>query len=146
MSETNDGKLYSPALLSLATELAAYPYSRAFQLSASERSRTCGSTVEFGLDVAPDGTIAEIGLRVSACAVGQASAALLAKSIQGVSVAEVDDAFHRIANWLVGEGELPDWPGIEVLEPARHYSGRHEALLLPWKAASSALCNTSAGS
>jgi NifU-like protein involved in Fe-S cluster formation len=146
MAGTTEGKLYSPALLSLATELAAFPVSDGFGFTASERSRTCGSTIDIGLDVGTDGRIDAIGLRVSACAVGQASAALLARSVTGKTCEELNAAFHKIANWLGSDGDLPDWPGIEALEPARGYAGRHEALLLPWKAASSALCKPVAAS
>ena len=141
-----EGKLYSPALLSLATELAAYPYSDTFDLSASERSRTCGSTIDLGVTLNSAGMVSAIGLRVAACAVGQASAAVLASSATGKSGTEIGDTHLKIDNWLAGNGELPDWPGIRALEPARAYAGRHEALLLPWKAASSALCKQAAAS
>ena len=140
MDARNEGKLYTPALLSLATELAAYPYSDASMFKASERSRTCGSTIDIGMDIDSDALVSKIGLRVAACAVGQASAAILARSVSGKSPPAIADTHLKIANWLAGNGELPDWPGITALTPARDYVGRHEALLLPWKAASSALC------
>ncbi|QYU66279.1 hypothetical protein J4558_14920 [Leptolyngbya sp. 15MV] len=44
-----------------------------------------------------------------------------------------------IALWLSGAGPRPDWPGLELLEPARAYPARHAAILLPWKAALAAL-------
>jgi NifU-like protein involved in Fe-S cluster formation len=146
MAATNEGKLYSAALLSLATELAAYPYSDTSAFKASERSRTCGSTIDVSIEIDSKNHVTTIGLRVAACAVGQASAALLARSVEGKSCAAVNDAHLNIANWLVGKGELPDWPGITALAPARDYAGRHEALLLPWKAASSALCKRATAS
>ena len=146
MSASDEGKLYSPALLSLATELAEYPLSKSFQFAGSDRSRTCGSTIDIGIDLDSGGRIASIGMQVAACAVGQASAALLAREAMGKSIVEIETTYGTIANWLSGAGGLPDWPGIEVLEPAKEYAGRHEALLLPWKAASSALCKPVAAS
>ena len=71
MSASDEGKLYSPALLSLATELAEYPLSKSFQFAGSDRSRTCGSTIDIGIDLDSRGRIASIGMQVAACAVGR---------------------------------------------------------------------------
>ncbi len=146
MSAGNAGKLYSPAMLSLATELASYPLPGDWPLTASARSRTCGSTVEMGLKLARDGAVESIGLKVSACAVGQASAALLARSIVGKSAADIGAARGQIADWLDGKGGLPEWPEFELLEAARDSKGRHGALLLPWNAAVEALSMVQASS
>ena len=115
MEKTPEGKLYSPALLSLATELASYPLSDELDLRASGRSRTCGSSIEIGIRLSSDGKVSHIGMRVAACAVGQASAALLAKSASGKSVDEIVTAYRTIDNWLSGQGELPDWPLLKAL-------------------------------
>ncbi|TAD81996.1 MAG: iron-sulfur cluster assembly scaffold protein [Sphingomonadales bacterium] len=137
-------KLYSPALLGLATGLAAFPLSGDFPLTAEARSRSCGSVIVLGLALADDGTVARIGMRVSACAIGQASAAVLAQGIRGTSPARVRATTEGISDWLAGEDALPDWPGIEALTAARAHPGRHGALLLPWKAASEALSSGAA--
>ena len=139
MSAGSVSTLYTPAMLSLATELAAFPLSDEFPLTASARSRTCGSKVDIGLCMADDGSIAKIGLKVSACAVGQASAALLARKISGRSPAEIAAARDSISKWLSESGALPDWPGFELIEMAKDSKGRHGALLLPWNAAVEAL-------
>lgn len=133
------GRLYSPELLALATGLAAYPLVQDLPRRAQERSRTCGSTIELGLELDGDGRIARLGMRVAACAVGQASAALFARSAIGRSVEDVASATARIEHWLGGGGDLPDWPGLGVLEPALALTSRHEALMLPWKAAMTVL-------
>lgn len=141
MSAGSTGKLYTPQLLALATQLAANPLDREFQYGTSRRSRSCGSKLDVGLDLGADGCISAIGLRVSACAVGQASAALLAQSLVGRKVTDVIATTSVMELWLSGKGELPDWPDFAVLGAARPYHGRHEALLLPWKAACDALSN-----
>lgn len=135
--------LYSPSLLALAASLADYPLDRDFAHRAQARSRTCGSTIEIGLDTGPDGAITRIGMMVTACAVGQGSAAILARSARGRSAADIARAAERVDLWLKGGGEPPDWPGFETLLAAREHLGRHGALLLPWKAASDALCTAS---
>lgn len=132
-------KLYSPALLGLATGLAAFPLTDDLPMIAEARSRSCGSVIALGLAPDDSGRIARIGMRVSACAIGQASAALLAQAACGLMPAQLRHAAEGLAAWLAGEGELPDWPGIGALAPARDHPGRHGALLLPWTAACEAL-------
>jgi len=132
-------KLYSPALLGLATELAAFPLDDTLPLRAEARSRSCGSVITLGLALAENGHIRQIGMTVSACAIGQASAALLARSALGADPATIVDTTSTLASWLTGESGLPDWPGLDVLSPALPHPGRHGALLLPWKAACEAL-------
>ncbi|MBA4766885.1 MAG: iron-sulfur cluster assembly scaffold protein [Porphyrobacter sp.] len=132
-------KLYSPELLGLATGLAAFPLTDDLPLRTEARSRSCGSVIALGLGLDETGRIAQIGMQVSACAIGQASAALLAQGVSGRDAGAVDAAAAALAQWLAGEGALPDWPGIAALAPARDHPGRHGALLLPWTAARTAL-------
>jgi NifU-like protein involved in Fe-S cluster formation len=132
-------RLYTPAVLALATGLAAYPLDDDLPLKAEARSRTCGSVVALGLALAADGSIARIGMQVRACAIGQASAALLAQDAQGRSPAALAATLAALESWLAGAGALPDWPGLDLLAPARDHPARHAALLLPWTAARKAL-------
>ena len=132
-------RLYSPALLGLATGLAAFPLTGDLPFRAEARSRSCGSVIALGLALGEAGRIARIGMQVSACAIGQASAALLAQGAAGRDPGAVDAAADALELWLAGEGALPDWPGIDALAPAQGHPGRHGALLLPWTAARTAL-------
>ena len=140
MSTTAPAKLYSPALLALATGLARYPLGPDLPLRAEARSRGCGSVIALGMALDEAGGIARIGMQVSACAIGQASAALLAEGAIGAGPGLVRDTADALAAWLAGESDLPaSWPGLDPLAPARAHPGRHGALLLPWKAACEAL-------
>jgi len=49
MSAQPKAKLYSPALLGLATGLAQYPFDPELPLTAEARSRSCGSVIALGL-------------------------------------------------------------------------------------------------
>jgi NifU-like protein involved in Fe-S cluster formation len=93
------------------------------------------------MDVSVDdgGRIGRLGMRVRACAVGQASAAIFARHAPGRSRTELEAALAALEAWLGGEGPEPDWPGLAAIGPARSYPARHGAMLLPWKAALSAL-------
>ena len=137
-------KLYTPELLALATGLADFPLIDKLPLRAEERSRTCGSVLALGLALGDDGLVSAVGLKVSACAIGQASAALMAQGIRGERPGDVLITAAALERWLAGEGTLPHWPGIAALAPARDHPGRHGALLLPWKAASAALSQAAA--
>jgi NifU-like protein involved in Fe-S cluster formation len=141
MSARASARLYSPELLALATGLAAFPLTDDLPLRAEARSRSCGSVIAVGLALDEAGTgIARIGLRVSACAIGQASAALLADHARGAEPGQVIASTEALAAWLGGQGDLPaGWPGLAVLAPALAHPGRHGALLLPWTAACEAL-------
>lgn len=141
MAGANSAKLYTPRLLSLSAELAAFPLAGEFRKTAEARSRTCGSTMTIGVDFDPAGKVAKIGMLVSACAIGQSSAAVLAMAAKTRSPGDFTATYQAAQNWLAGGGELPDWPGFDALAPALPHPGRHGALLLPWQAMMAALSN-----
>lgn len=139
-------KLYSPRLLMLSSRLAEYPLIDSLPLTASKRSRTCGSTIDMGLDIDGSTNVSRIGMMVTACAVGQSSAAVLAGGIVGKNAAAIGETVTAIGQWLEGGGDPPEWPEFDALLPARDHRGRHDALLLPWKAALEALSSGRAAS
>ncbi len=138
MTAAGAGRLYTPELLALAVDLARFPLADDLPLRGEARSRSCGSTLELGLAMQGE-SIARLGLRARACAVGQAAAAIFARAASGKRPQDLIAAERAIAAWLEGVGALPDWPGLELLQPARNYPARHGAILLPWKAALAAL-------
>jgi NifU-like protein involved in Fe-S cluster formation len=129
--------LYTPAVLAAATGLAAWPWNEALPLQGEARSRTCGSVLAMGLDT-DQGRITAIGLRAHACAIGQASAHAFASGAIGRTRAEIAAARVALDAWLAG-GDLPDWPGLDVIAPARAHPSRHGAIVLAWDAALTAL-------
>lgn len=137
-------KLYTPELLGLAVSLAGFPLDDSLPLRGSARSRSCGSTLDAGFMTDGEGRVERLGLRVRACAVGQAAAAIFAQGARGVSLADIEAAHSALAAWLAERGEMPGWPGIEALHEARAYPGRHGAIMLPWSAALDALSSSSA--
>jgi NifU-like protein involved in Fe-S cluster formation len=132
-------RLYTPELLALAVELAKIPPLATADARAEARSPTCGSTLAMDIVLDDAQRIARLGMRVRACAVGQAAAAIFARHAAGRDVADIAGTLDRLESWLRGEGEAPQWPDLELLAPARAYPARHGALLLPWKAALAAL-------
>lgn len=107
--------------------------------SVEKRSRLCGSEVAVDIDLDAAGRVAAVGMRVRACAFGQASAALLGAHIAGRTAGELAEARDQLAAWLAGaRADAPDWPGMDVLAPALPHSARHAAIRLAFEAAAEA--------
>ncbi|MBX7457358.1 iron-sulfur cluster assembly scaffold protein [Qipengyuania sp. 1NDH17] len=128
-------------MLALAVELARYPFDGGAAYSAERRSKTCGSTVALSFEAG----LANIGLKVTACAVGQASAAIFARHCEGKSKDDIVQSADAITAWLDHGEPLPDWPDLHLIAAARDYPARHGAILLPWKAALDALSSGEEG-
>ncbi|MBA4747232.1 MAG: iron-sulfur cluster assembly scaffold protein [Sphingopyxis sp.] len=125
--------LYTREILALAVALADYPRLDAPMRSGDLRAPLCGSRVALDLIFAPDGCVAQVGLAVEACALGQAAATLFARGAPGRSAAQLAATHEDLANWLQGWADAPpDWPDIATLAPARDYPARHAAILLPF--------------
>ena len=132
-------RLYTPEILALAMELADWPSQETLPLRGEARSRACGSTLTMDLAVGEDGCVETLGMRVRACAIGQASAAIFARHAAGQDAHSLQLVLDRLEAWLEDEGPAPDWPRLSLLMDAKDYPGRHGAILLPWQAARAAL-------
>ena len=141
MASSRAPALYSTELLALAIELADYPFDAAAPAKGHARSRSCGSVIDLS---SSGGSLEDLGLRVSACAVGQASAAIFARESSGMDAAAVAAMVENLGEWLQDQAPSSILPRLELLEPARPHLGRHEAILLPWRAALDALSKTEA--
>ncbi|MFM8542096.1 MAG: iron-sulfur cluster assembly scaffold protein [Chakrabartia sp.] len=85
------------------------------------------------------GQIVAFGQDVRACALGQASAALLGRDVLGQTGPSLTLVSKGLAAWLARESEdLPAWPGLHVFTSARDYPARHAAICLPFEAAAAA--------
>ena len=85
-------------------------------------------------------------MEVSACALGQASAALVLAHAGGKSAADMRGAADALRSWLGGDHAATDfWPGIDVLAAARDYPARHPSILLAFEAAAEAALATRQG-
>ena len=130
--------LYNTAILRLA---AAIPLAGRLdhpQASVTRVSPVCGSKVTADVDLA-DGRVARFAHDVRACALGQASAALLAAEVIGRSPEELAAARDALAAYLRREADTPgDWPGLEVFDLARPHKARHGSILLAFQAAADA--------
>jgi len=131
--------LYNSTILRLATAIPHQHRLADAQASAERRSPICGSRVIVDVRLDADGRIAELGQEVRACALGQASAALMGEHAIGRSVDELDAARDALTGFLAGERDTPgDWPGLDVFAPARPHSARHPSIRLAFEAVAEA--------
>ena len=131
--------LYNRDILALAVATSEYLPNPDARYHASARAPLCGSRILLDLDADDAGRVTAIGMHVEACALGQAAASLLARHAPGRRLADIRGARDAIAGWFGGTGDVPDWPGFDLLAPARDYPARHGAILLPFDAAIAAL-------
>ncbi len=133
-------KLYSKRILALAAEIPHAGRLESPDGSAMKRSPLCGSTVT--VDVAlEDGRVAEFAQDVKACALGQASAAVLGQAAIGRTRAEIAAGRDQLRALVKEDGPAPAAPfeGLESLRPARDYKNRHASILLAWDATLAAI-------
>jgi NifU-like protein involved in Fe-S cluster formation len=128
-------KLYSQRILALAAEIPLTERLEAPQVSVRRRSPLCGSTVTVDLRLG-DGRIAAFGQDVKACALGQASASVLARNVLGRGRDEIAAGRDALVAMLKAGGSPPGPPfeALEALLPARDYRNRHASILLAWDA------------
>lgn len=140
MSDSDLIKLYSGRILELAADIPHLGRLPQAQASAKKRSPLCGSTVTADV-VVRDGRVSEFAQDVKACALGQASAAVLGRVVIGRSRAELEAARDALKAMLKEGGPVPAAPfdGYEVLLPARDYKNRHASILLPLEAVTEAM-------
>lgn len=140
MSDSDLLKLYSARILALAADIPRHGRLAAPQGSAKRRSPLCGSTVTVDV-VVKDGRVVDFGQDVKACALGQASAAVLGASAIGRTLPELQAALNQLQAMLQGAGPQPEAPfaGFEVLIPAREFKNRHASILLPLEAVCEAM-------
>lgn len=131
--------LYSRRLLDLAGDVPLTGRLVAPQGSAMRRAPQCGSSVTVDLDVS-GGRISRFAQNVRACALGQASAALLGAQVldaDRATIAAGRDALRA----LLSDGTAPSapWESLEVLRPAGAFHNRHASILLVWEATLAAM-------
>ncbi len=132
--------LYSQKILDLAGNAQQPPRLAAPHASARKVSRVCGSVIEVDLNI-EDGVIVAYGHDVSACALGQTSAAVVAREIVGTPVDQFRALRDQMHAMLKDNGAPPagKWSDLGYLEPVREYRARHMSTLLVFDAVVAAI-------
>ncbi len=138
--------LYNADILRLATNIPHHQRLNAPQATAERRSPVCGSRIVVDVSLTPDGRISALGQEVRACALGQASAALMGATAIGMDLAEIEATRDALADFLAGKRDDPGtWPGLEIFAPARPHVARHASIRLPFEALAAAMAEALQG-
>lgn len=127
--------LYSARLLALAANMPRAGRLPAPQGSAEKVSKLCGSRVVVDV-VVEGGLVVDFAQDVKACALGQASAAVLGAHVIGASVAELEAARDALKAMLKQGGPPPEgrFADLKALEVVRDYPPRHASTMLAFEA------------
>ncbi len=132
--------LYSSKILEIAANQPVPGRLAQPDATARRVSRVCGSSIEVDIAVA-NGSIVGYGHKLSACALGQTSAAIVATRIVGTPVDEFRALREQMTAMLKSDGRPPAgrWSDLAYLEPVRDYAPRHNSTLLVFDAVADAL-------
>ena len=139
MSGPDAHRLYSREILRLAMSLPHNATLETSQASANCRALLCGSEMTVDVAINEANRITGLAIRAKACALGQASAAVLRTKAIGQDAAQIrtvsDDLKFALQN---GSGELA-WPELEPFRYASEFPARYGAILLPFETLIAAL-------
>lgn len=127
--------LYNTDILTLSASLKNTALSHP-HASARKVSKLCGSWLE--VDVMMDGdVVGEIALRLQACALGQAAAAILQEAIIGATLAELKHAQDGLRAMLKEGADAPSgrFSKLALLKGVADYPARHTSTMLAFDAA-----------
>ncbi len=132
--------LYSEKILDLAGNARQPGRLADADVSARKVSRVCGSLIDVDLKVR-NGVIVGYGHEVSACALGQTSAAVVAREVVGTPTGDFLVVRQQMHDMLKTGGAPPEgkWADLRYLQPVRDYPNRHMSTLLVFDAIAAAL-------
>ena len=126
---------YSRDVLRRATQIDHVGRLRAPDAVIDRTAKLCGSHVHIEVNV-QDPIISDFAIEIKACALGQASAAILSQGVIGASFDEIQTARDALAAMLKGGVSLfPErFDQLTLLQSVRDFPARHGAVLLAWDA------------
>lgn len=128
-------KVYNAKILELAGNIPRIGRLEQPDGTAKGYSKLCGSTITVDV-VLRDGKVADYAHELKACALGQASASIMARNVVGSTPEELRAAREALRRMLKENGPPPDgkWADLAVLEPVRDYKARHGSIMLAFNA------------
>ena len=127
--------LYSARILTLVANMPRSGRLPAPDASSEKVAKLCGSRIVVDVAVR-DGKVVDFAQDVSACALGQAAAAILGQNVVGADLSEIELARDSLVAMLKSNGSPPAgrFAELAVLEPVKDYPARHASTLLAFEA------------
>ena len=132
--------VYNAKILGFAGNIERIGRLDAPDASAKAHSKLCGSTVVVDLKVTGD-EVTDYAHDVKACALGQASSAIVAANIIGATGDELRQTRTQMQNMLKEGGSPPEgrFADLKYLQPVKDHKARHASTLLVFDAVVDAL-------
>ncbi|MGE5234229.1 MAG: Fe-S cluster assembly sulfur transfer protein SufU [Acidobacteriota bacterium] len=117
--------------------------------TAEGHNPLCGDQLKVYLELAGD-RVAQVHFEGSGCAISTASASLMTEAVEGKTIAETEQLFHRFHDMLTGDpsqeaAEDPELGKLAVFAGVREYPVRVKCATLAWHTLRSALEGTGRG-
>ncbi|WP_026605731.1 iron-sulfur cluster assembly scaffold protein [Methylocapsa acidiphila] len=127
--------IYNQRILELAGNIPRLGRLASPDATAKAHSKLCGSTIIVDLVMA-DGKVVDFAHDVKACALSQAAASIMARTVIGATGAELRALRDQVRAMLKENGPPPEgkWFEIAVLEPVRDFKARHASTMLTFDA------------
>ena len=128
-------ELYNTEILSLSATLKNKALDAPHGTSRKV-SKLCGSWVEIDINLT-NGRVNQAAIRLQACALGQASAAILKAQIIGANLQDLIQAHEALRAMLKDSTPPPHgrFAQLELLAGVAEYPARHASILLAFEAA-----------
>ena len=138
--------LYSAKILTLVANMPRAGRLPAPDASSEKVAKLCGSKITVDVKV-ENGKVVDFAQDVSACALGQAAAAILGQNVIGADLSDIELARDSLAAMLRANGSPPAgrFAELAVLEPVKDYPARHASTLLAFEATVEAVRQATSG-
>ena len=132
--------IYNTKILELAGNIPKIGRLAEPDATAKAHSRLCGSTITVDLKL-EGGRVSDFAHDVKACALGQASASIMARNVIGSTPDELRALRETVWRMLKENGAPPDgrWAEVKYLEPVRDHRARHASTMLTFDAVTDAI-------
>ncbi|QLF70371.1 iron-sulfur cluster assembly scaffold protein [Peteryoungia desertarenae] len=127
--------IYNTKILEFAGNIGRIGKLSEADASCEKHSKLCGSKVRVFLKV-QGGVVSDFSHQVKACALGQASSAIMARNVVGATAVEIRKAREDMLAMLKsgGEGPVDRFEEMRFLKPVRDYKARHASTMLTFDA------------
>jgi nitrogen fixation NifU-like protein len=132
----------NPLYHEIILEHYEYPRNKGLLADADATSRgdnpTCGDDLTVSVKVGCE-SCPEVGWDGHACAIGEASASMMAEAVEGKGTAEARRWIESVRGLLTGKEVPAELGDLQSLEGIRNYPVRIKCALLAWEALDEAL-------
>ncbi len=123
--------LYSSKIIEIAANLPIIAPLEKADASFRKVSRICGSSMRVELNMKNE-VVSDYSHEISACALGQTAASIVAQQIIGSNPKELRELRDIMFAMLKENGEPPSgkWSDLKYLQSVRDYPARHTSTML----------------